>query len=388
MRHHQSSLTSNIDIACTMDEPASQLQLELQGSVKQALGIKRPILTHVNADTTWLIQLPYPHGVTPPPGRSRYNILIDPWLCGPQSDVASWFSTQWHAVESSVQTIAKLDEMLKDVEEQAQDPLASTTTVTTAKKGRPHEEQDGSRRTFIDVVAISHEFTDHMHKATLLEIDPYVPVFATSKAASLIRSWNHFHQVSVPAAFSSKETDWRETSTNPLPDWIGISRIVNESDALYYHSAILFTFSLGKVNDAAVPGGAHDAAEAIIYSPHGISASNLDHLPKANPPIKTLALMHGLHDVGITLSKQLNLGAHSGLRAQRICHAMYWVGTHDEVKKGWGVIAPLLRRTVFTFQDAVEREKAEKGHLGSSGLEDMEGVRFAELRNGESLLLE
>lgn len=371
-----------------MEDAASQLQRELQGSIERALRIKRPILTHVNADTTWLIQLPYPHGTTPPLGRSRYNILLDPWLSGPQSDVASWFSTQWHAVRSSVQTVAELDEILQEVDEQGQDPPASTMTATTTKKRRRREKRDGSRRTFVDAVAISHEFTDHMHKATLLEIDPCVPVFATPKAASLIRSWNHFHQVSIPASCSSNESDWKETSTSPLPDWIGISRIVTESDALYYHSAILFTFNLGNVNDSTVLGDVDDAAEAIIYSPHGIIASNLEHLPKANPPIKTLALLHGLHDVGITLSKQLNLGAHNGLRAQRICHAKYWVGTHDEVKRGGGVIAPLLRRTVLTIQDAVEQEKAEKGHLGSSGLEEMEGVKFAELRSGESLLLE
>jgi L-ascorbate metabolism protein UlaG (beta-lactamase superfamily) len=33
--------------------------------------------------------------------------------------------------------------------------------------------------TFIDVVAISHEFTDHCHKDTLLEVSKDVPVLAT-----------------------------------------------------------------------------------------------------------------------------------------------------------------------------------------------------------------
>lgn len=369
-----------------MDDAATQLQQELQGSIKRALGIKRPILTHVNADTTWLVQLPYPDGTNPPPGRSHYNILIDPWLSGPQSDVASWFSTQWHAIQSSIQTIAELDEILKEVEELAQDPQADT--AITGKR-ISNEEEKGGRRTFIDAVAVSHEFTDHMHKATLLEIDPSVPVFATHKAASLIRSWNHFHHVNIPASFSSKDSDWRKTSISPLPRWIGISRIVTESDGLYYHSAILVTFSMGTGGELSVLGEeADDAAEAIIYSPHGIVASDLEYLPKAHPSIKTLALMHGLHDVGITLSKQLNLGAHNGLKAQRICRAKYWIGTHDEVKRGGGVIAPFLRRTVLTVQDAVEQERAVKGHIGPSGLEEMKDVMFAELRSGESLLLE
>ena len=368
-----------------MDDAAGQLQQELQGSIKRALKTKRPILTHVNADTTWLVQLPYPHGTTPPPGRSHYNILIDPWLSGSQSDVASWFSTQWHAIKSSVQTIAELDEMLRELEELAHDPQANTTTI---EKRRFYGTANSGRRTLIDAVAVSHEFTDHMHKATLLEIDPSVPVFATLRAATLIRSWNHFHHVTVPASFSSKDSDWRRTSTSPLPNWVGISRIVTESDALYFHSAILVTFDLGTDDDRSVLGEVDDTAEAIIYSPHGIAASELEHLAEAKPSIKTLALMHGLHDVGITLSKQLNFGAHNGLRAQRICRAKYWVGTHDEIKRGTGVIAPFLRRTVLTFQDAVEQERAKKGPIGASGLEAMEDVHFAELRSGESLLLE
>lgn len=40
------------------------------------------------------------------------------------------------------------------------------------------EEQDGLE-TFIDAVAISHEFTDHCHQQTLMDISPDVPVLAT-----------------------------------------------------------------------------------------------------------------------------------------------------------------------------------------------------------------
>ena len=372
-----------MDFPHDQDNATKQLQRDLSDSIKRALLTGRPILTHINADTTWLIQLPYPPGKTPPPGRSRYNILIDPWLSGPQSDVASWFSTQWHAVSSSVQTIAELDERLRELEALAHGPR----TATTKRKLRaaPHD----NPATFIDAVAISHEFTDHCHKATLIEIHPSVPVFATQKAASLIQSWNHFDHVYLPAAFSSRDLDWRKTSINTLPEWIGISRIVTERDALYYHSALLFAFNLGAESESAAFKEENNTAEAIIYSPHGIIANDLGHLPKANPAIRTLALMHGLHDVGISMSKQLNLGAHNGLRAQRVCNAKYWVGTHDEVKKGGGFLAPFLQRTILTIQEAVEKERAERGQsLGSSDLADMKGVQFAELRSGESLLLE
>lgn len=39
---------------------------------------------------------------------------------------------------------------------------------------------------WIDAVVISHEFTDHMHKPTLLELYPRVPVLATPKAYAAI----------------------------------------------------------------------------------------------------------------------------------------------------------------------------------------------------------
>lgn len=68
-----------------MFDPSVQLQNDLRESIKSALVANRPILTHLNGDSTWLLQLPR-HGNS---GRSRFNVLIDPWLSGPQTDVAS-----------------------------------------------------------------------------------------------------------------------------------------------------------------------------------------------------------------------------------------------------------------------------------------------------------
>jgi hypothetical protein len=93
-----------------MFDPSIQLQNDLRKAIKSALVANKPILTHLNGDSTWLLQLPIPRDGNP--SRSRFNVLIDPWLTGPQSDVASWFSTQWHAIASSVQTIAELKSAL------------------------------------------------------------------------------------------------------------------------------------------------------------------------------------------------------------------------------------------------------------------------------------
>lgn len=282
--------------------------------------------------------------------------------------------------------MAEVNDLLREIESlvssETYDGTKDRVQVIDERSKRPRNEH-------IDAVAISHEFTDHCNQHTLLELDPSTPIFATKFAANLIRSWKHFTTVVETPPFSSSQCDWRETSLAPLPNWIGISRMITESDALYYHSALLITFDLSpeQHNGSAVNPG---AAEGIIYSPHGIHARDLrrlSDLPGAVPPIRTLALLHGLHDIRISV-KQLNLGAHNGLQAQRSCRAKYWVSTHDEVKTAKGMIAPFLHRKMLTLQEAMEEERRVKGGISDdSELADMRGLTFADLASGESLLL-
>lgn len=333
----------------------------LTSSLQRSRDTKDPLLSHLNADTTWLLSLPYPSQSSPPPGRSRFNLLIDPWLDGPQADVASWFSKQWHLHKSSVQSIRELNECLGDSE------------------GPPpnhHDDQGDKQPSFIDAVVISHEFTDHCHQATLLEIDPEVPVFATTKAAQLIRTWNHFDKVLEMAKFA-EGTNWRTTNLPPLPPWIGISRVVTSSDALYYHSAVVICAQQTKAPN--------EPAYGFIYTPHGVEASSLSVIATASPQIEVRAFLHGLHDVSLKWSKQLNLGAVNAVKAQKMLHAKYWIGTHDEVKPGAGLIAPLIRRKIWTVQDAIAQVQATEKNNQKEWQED---INCLELGNGESLLLE
>ncbi|KAK1712602.1 uncharacterized protein BDZ83DRAFT_638439 [Colletotrichum acutatum] len=314
----------------------------------EALRSQRPVLVHLNADTTWLIQLPYPPSSAPPPGRKRFNVLIDPWLQGPQSDVASWFSTQWHLVEPSLKTMDQLNSILAGFEDGSESPRVTD-------------------KSYIDVVAISHEFTDHCHQATLEELPKSTPVFATDKAADLIRSWSHFSSVTTTPGFSSGTKDWKsDLSISGLPPWVGIGRVITEGNALYYHSAIMIAF------DSGTP-------ETILYSPHGIQATDLECIRKSG--FSTLALLHGLHDVRIWMTKQLNLGALNGIQAVAETGARYWVATHDEAKKGGGLIAPLLMRTQYTLKQAVEAEEARmQGKVPE--------YDFVELGSGDGLILQ
>ncbi|KAI4255339.1 MAG: hypothetical protein LQ352_002625 [Teloschistes flavicans] len=358
--------------------PDLHLKTDLQGAVSEALQLRRPLLTHLNADTSWVLSLLYPEGSSRPAGRYLYNVLIDPWLQGPQSDLAAWFSQQWHVVDSSVQTIADLTSCLRDAESFAGRSRPVSSEQSDAFPGPKLGNQSLS---YIDVVVISHEFTDHCNFETLKQIQPETPVFATKKAMQLILSWRLFDKVHPISCLSNSNHDWRNnTSSDDLPPWLGIARITTNRDALYFHSAILITFRME-------PESEEQRIEGIVYTPHGINADNLKVLKQASPPISVLALLHGLHDIRLSV-KRLNLGAHNALRAQRISGSKYWVSTHDEIKRAAGFVNRFLKRKVWTIEDVLKEEKREKGRIElDSPLADLRDVHFANLGSGESLLL-
>src|SRR5438270_12276707 len=55
--------------------------------------------------------------------KNYFHILIDPWLRGSQSDVAHFFSQQWHACESAVQTIEELEKRIAEIEDLTSSPI-------------------------------------------------------------------------------------------------------------------------------------------------------------------------------------------------------------------------------------------------------------------------
>ena len=343
---------------------------------------RSPLLHHLNADTSWLLQLPRPGTATEHTGRQWFNILIDPWLHGSQSDVAGWFSRQWHADDPCISSIAKVEELAREIE-------IISSELWLGKGSQPNSfENVTDLETFIDAVAISHEFTDHCHKETLLEVHPEVPVFATQKAAKLVKSWKHFRHVLETPIFSHNIKGYSITSLPLLPEWLTISRLVTENDALHFHSALLIVFDVTSAVDQSTQ------TEAVIYSPHGIEPSSLTCVANATPPIHTLAIMHGLHDVSIGSQRQLNLGAHNGLAVQRLLRAQYWIGTHDEVKEASGLISWFLGRKTLSVQDALEEEDQKAPSFSDSSVgqcktdtEKWKNPRFINIGNGESAVL-
>jgi hypothetical protein len=101
---------------------------------------------------------------------------------------------------------------------------------------------------WIDAVVISHKFTDHMHKPTLLKLSPRTPVLATLKAYAAIKSWGHFDTVREIGRFGG---DWRDDTGGVLPGWIGVSRVAYQGNDLKFallsfchHDRFLLHFSL------------------------------------------------------------------------------------------------------------------------------------------------
>lgn len=98
--------------------------------------------------------------------------------------MASWFSRQWHVQTPAVGSIAQVEEICKASEAV---PCNDTSCI--------------------DVVAVCHEFTDHCHKQTLLEVNPSVPVLATTKAAVSTSSFftNQVMLILLPVSYQIME---------------------------------------------------------------------------------------------------------------------------------------------------------------------------------------
>ncbi|KAK4539830.1 hypothetical protein LTR36_010291 [Oleoguttula mirabilis] len=126
-----------------------------------------------------------------------------------------------------------------------------------------------------------------------------------------------------------------------------------------------------------MPNSAHPPTtrEALVYLPHGIHSPDLHFLRSANPPLRYLALLQGLHLVNFGLpfggwNLDSNLGAHDAL------------ATHNELKLEKGFTSWFLRREALTFEDALEHT-LEKGEVEGAPI----GTDWAELGSGESRLL-
>lgn len=110
---------------------------------------------------------------------------------------------------------------------------------------------------------------------------------------------------------------------------------------------------------SSIPSSLQDP-ELIFYSPHSIYTADALLLQHANPPLKTLAMLHGL-DYTWFVGLNGGLGAHQGLKLWREMGQKYWVKTHDEAHEMTGVPRWIVYRYGITIEEALEKEREETG---------------------------
>ncbi len=208
--------------------PIDDISSNLATATKYKATHNFPTLTHLTADSSWLLRLPYPASTKSTCSRDEssnndptshqgenstrtssnedeprsssprhekkkyYNILIDSWLSGPQVDIGKWFSQQWHGEQSKFPNIASVEAYLASLDDEPRPRGQGEGDGARRRDGRGVEQDDGSaggdsknddgkdkNKSRIDLILISFEFTDHCHRETLEQVDPNVPVLAT-----------------------------------------------------------------------------------------------------------------------------------------------------------------------------------------------------------------
>ena len=209
-------------------------------------------LTKLNEDSSWLLNL---DGV---------KVLVDPWFSASQVDFHPWFSRQFH---------------------QSPQPLVRELV-------RP------------DFIFISHPFTDHCNKETLLQFSSEIPLIALPSILKKIKKWGHFKTL-IPL------------DATPIP----IS-LLKTKNALV-HKAYLIESVQNK----------------LVYAPHGaVLKKNLDL------PINALITTTLQYQLPFFLGGTINLGYGKAVELQKQVGAKYLLTTHNEDKKGEGLVSLFAKR--------------------------------------------
>ena len=212
------------------------------------------VIQRLNEDSSWLWEI------------DGISVIVDPWFSASQIDLAPWFSEQFHVTQQP-----KVSEL-----------------------NRP------------DYLFVSHTFTDHCNKETLLQFSPDIPVISLPAVQRKIQKWGHFK------TFLTLEE---------APFSIQFLRPKALLDLV--HGAFHLSDNNGK---------------SLLYSPHG---SQFKTLPKADVLITTTIRYY----LPFWLGGTVNLGWKHALKTADLCEAKIILPTHDEPKKGKGLVAKLAKRT-------------------------------------------
>ncbi|WQF88272.1 Putative ribonuclease Z/Hydroxyacylglutathione hydrolase [Colletotrichum destructivum] len=297
---------------------------------------RRPILTYVNGDNTWLISIPRPDaGASGGGGKAFYHILLDPWLGGHSDSFSKWILRMRLKQDAALGSIGAVEDWIRDTE-----------TACGGAKG-------AEERWWLDAVLITHLNADHLHEPTLRTFDPSISVFAVSGAAAAVSALKHFDNVAVVPDFVRGET-W--PATPGMPAWLSVFRLQDEKGAYpyIYHAMIIGTSSSSSA--AAAADGGKD--EVILYTPHGVEPEMVEAAMRANPKASIVAMMHPLNECGVGV---ISKGVANGLKIERQNGVRHWVNTHDDKLQYTGILGYFMQYGRKTLEQGLEEEAREKG---------------------------
>jgi hypothetical protein len=319
----------------------------------------RPILTHLNADTAWLISFPQPPSTEEDTGinaRSYYHVIVDPWLDGEYVVGTRWFMAMQHAIQRSYKTMQQVQELILEIESVA---------------GNSIPEDKGE----VDAIFVSHYLGDHFHRGTLEQIDPSVPLISVKSVVEEVKKWNHFHTVEqmLDLDVNAPQSLWQAPVSSALPGYIRVGRLPDGGSYPELHWATLIAFSPS--GNQLTPFNSN--VETIFYSPHGIYSDRFTNLDWANKYSKPLVLLHGLNPA---FSPQAaNLGVENGSKLAMMLKPKYWIPTHDEELEYQGFLGWFQTKPKKTFADAAFGDGEGKADAGKP--------ICRELENGEVFVL-
>jgi hypothetical protein len=324
----------------------------------------RPIFTSLNGDNSWLLSFPRPEPERKALGKAYFHMVHDPWLNGPEVQIASWVVHLSLSSTPAATNGAGVEKVVREIERAAGDAGFV-----------PRREHDAvEEKSPIDALLINFHYGDHLHAPTLLTFNPRILVFTTTDGSPIIEKLKHFESVTTYSDLDPSFTgDWSTCSNIPgLPSYMTLFRVKGHHE-LNFLTALLWQ-------------SAPEEWEAVLYSPHGLYTNTpaLQSLfAHANPRFSTLALLHGLKE-SWTWGWQTTFGAKTGLELFRQSGARYWVSTHND-RLGYGGLVWWLVTDIFrTVEWALGNEKTTSEGVGGVGLKE---VRVQEVENGESFVL-
>lgn len=316
-------------------------------------------LHKLNGDTSWIVRLPIA-STQDTNAVLFYNLVLDPWLHPtPQVDGLPIFSRQTRIEPASFKSLAELDHWLSSQ----------------------------SKRERIDAVLFSHPFSDHLHPDTISDDD----------SLTVLQRAIIFTTADSLSAFRSLKIAKRLDSSN----------IVNLSSALVKQDAEQLSYTPTGISieyfparDWAVPpawsklhGGIliscnHSAKPTqILYSPHGMTPTSLPpRLLPSQPDQKEdrrkkgrlRVLIHSFDRQTLPAIGIVACGFPNVLQLIPTFKPDIVLATHDEHKRGEGIVGRLLSRQAFTLKEAQKLVKEQ--HPTSTAV-------LKHLQPGESIIV-